>query len=160
MERIEKIIQHHIYQDCLREIATLEAERVFCGHDMQHFLDVARIAYILNLEEGLQIPKERIYAAALLHDIGRHRQYLEGIPHEQASAVYAGEILDDCGYEEAEKQEILTAVLSHRDREKRTEESLAGILYRADKLSRNCFACEAEAAWDWSEEKKNRIARY
>ena len=42
---------------------------------MGHLLDVARLAWIFNLEANQEISKERIYAAALLHDIGRHIQY-------------------------------------------------------------------------------------
>ena len=74
MERVNRILKNHTYQDCLQQIYRLEAGRIFCGHDMTHFLDVARLAYIFNLEENLQIEKERIYAAALLHDVGRHIQ--------------------------------------------------------------------------------------
>ena len=39
---------------------------------MVHFLDVARIGTIIALEEGLKIDREWIYAAALLHDCGKH----------------------------------------------------------------------------------------
>ena len=53
-----------------------EADRRFCRHSMVHFLDVARIGTIIALEEGLKINREWIYAAALLHDCGKHEQYL------------------------------------------------------------------------------------
>ena len=39
------------------------------------FWNVARLMYIYALEEHLELPKELIYAAALLHDIGRAQQY-------------------------------------------------------------------------------------
>ena len=77
----------------MEQIRVLEQDRIFCRHDTTHFLDVARIAYIENLENGLGLAKEEIYAAALLHDIGRHLQYTRGIPHEQASAMEAEGIL-------------------------------------------------------------------
>ena len=64
---------------------------------MVHFLDVARIGTIIALEEGLELDREWIYAAALLHDCGKHEQYENGTPHEQASARIAPEILKDCG---------------------------------------------------------------
>ena len=38
---------------------------------MRHFLDVARLAWIAGLEQGLGLDKEIVYAAALLHDIGK-----------------------------------------------------------------------------------------
>ncbi len=82
---------------------------------MAHFLDVARLAYIFNLEEHLGIDRERIYAAALLHDIGRHVQYLDGTPHQEAGLPIAGEILRDCGFSEGEEEEILEAIARHRD---------------------------------------------
>ena len=38
------------------------------------------------MEDQLPLDKEIVYGAALLHDIGRDRQYEEQIPHHQASA--------------------------------------------------------------------------
>ncbi|MGN0613933.1 MAG: HD domain-containing protein, partial [Porcipelethomonas sp.] len=92
MERINKICSHALWRSYVNRITELEKDRIFCGHDTSHFLDVARLAYIEDLERGLKIPKELIYAAALLHDIGRYLEYLEGIPHDKASAMLAGDI--------------------------------------------------------------------
>ena len=122
---------------------------------MAHFLDVARIAQLLNLEEAVGLSKEMIYAAALLHDIGRHLQYREGTPHEQASALLAPQILKECGFTESESAEILEAIRQHRNAGIREERNLSGLIYRADKLSRSCFACPAEPQCDWKNEKKN-----
>ena len=116
MDRVNQILQHDIYRDCLARIRELEQGRIFCGHDMAHFLDVARLAHLFNMEEGLKIPKESIYAAALLHDIGRHIQYLDGTPHQQASVPFAARILEDCGFTKEEQEEILVAILRHRDK--------------------------------------------
>lgn len=155
MERVDKICRHPLWRESLGKINRLEKDRVFCKHDSIHFLDVARIAYIENLEKKLQIPKEHIYAAALLHDIGRHVQYLEGIPHEEAGVKIAESILTDCAFERREQEEILEAIGGHRSKELISEDNLAGILYRADKKSRNCLFCEACSECNWSEEKKN-----
>lgn len=160
MKRAEKILEHHTYRGCLQEINRLEAERIFCGHDMTHLLDVARLAYIFNLEEQLGIDKERVYAAALLHDIGRHIQYLEGRPHQEAGLPIAAQILTDCGFDEAERSDILTAIGRHRDVKVRSEASLAGIIYRADKMSRSCFGCPVQAECNWDDEKKNLRIQY
>ena len=84
MERVNQILQHTLYQSCRRQIDEKEKDRIFCGHDMGHLLDVARLAWIFNLEANQEISKERIYAAALLHDIGRHIQYENGTPHQIA----------------------------------------------------------------------------
>lgn len=160
MDRVNHILQHDTYRGCLQEIQRLEAGRVFCGHDMAHFMDVARLAYIFNLEEGLGISKGLIYAAALLHDVGRHLQYLEGTPHEKAGLPIAEEILRDCGYSDQERQAVLAAIASHRDPKVREEASMRGLLYRADKMSRACYGCRAQKECDWSPQKKNLQIKY
>lgn len=159
-DRIGKILNHNLFIENLKKNMTAEADRRFCRHDMVHFLDVARIATIINLEEKLGIPGDLIYGAALLHDIGKHRQYEEGIPHEQASTLIATEILGDCGFDEKETDVIKDAILQHRNSEIISERSLRGVLYRADKASRPCFACEAEGDCNWKEGRKNKNIIY
>ena len=160
MERIDKILNHDLFAEHMRKNEAAEAERSFCRHNMGHMLDVARIAMILNLEEALQIPKDVVYAAALLHDIGRHIQYEDGTTHEAASAKIAPSILKDCGYDEKETDVIISAIRLHRTAEIAENQDLNGILYRADKASRACFACKAEKNCDWKQEKKNFFIRY
>ena len=41
-----------------------------------------------------------IYAAALLHDMGRVRQYRDGTEHHEESARIAARILPECGFSE------------------------------------------------------------
>lgn len=160
MERIDKILKHDLFIRNLKENETAEADRRFCRHNMAHFLDVARIGWILNLEEGLGLSREVIYAAALLHDIGRHRQRAEGIPHEEASAEAAPAILRDCGFDREETDIITDAILNHRNRDVASEPNLRGVLYRADKASRACFACGAEGACNWKDDRKNLRISY
>ncbi len=161
MERVNRIWFHPFYQECLRKIRAHEAEREFCRHTPEHFLDVARLTYILALEADC-LPsqpleraavRERVYAAGLLHDIGRWRQYEEGIPHEQASAEAAEGILSDCSFSGEEQEAVLSLIRNHRTKQEGT--SLEALFYRADKLSRSCFSCPAREKCDWSEEKKN-----
>lgn len=154
MERIDRICRHPLWRESLEKIRVLEKDRVFCGHDMAHFMDVARIAYIEDLERRMEISKESIYAAALLHDIGRHLQYLEGIPHEQGSRKLAGVILQDCGFDQQEMDEILDAICMHRDSGTKNRNDLAGLLYRADKRSRVCFVCAVSEKCNWDKNKK------
>lgn len=158
MERLDQIWWHPRYQKCLEAIRSHEAQRKFCRHTPEHFLDVARLAYLLALEAGTPADKELVYAAGLLHDIGRHIQYEQGIPHEQASAGIAEDILKDCGFSESERKQILYLILSHRTRQTGTD--LASLFYRADKLSRSCFSCPARDECDWPEEKKNLKITY
>ena len=114
MERYIKIIEHEKFNQYLNKIEKLEKDRIYCRHGLSHLLDVARIAYIINLEEGGGFSKDIIYATALLHDIGKVKQYKKNIPHEITGAKKAGKILADCGYKEPEIQIIKTAISDHR----------------------------------------------
>ena len=160
MEKIDKILKHKLFLEHLEANNTAEADRRFCRHNMVHFLDVARIGVIINLEEEMGISKDWIYAAALLHDLGKHLQYSDGIPHEKASGEIAPGILRECGFEEKEAAIIVEAILAHRDSKVREERNLKGLLYRADKASRACFACKAEGDCNWKAGKKNPTIIY
>ncbi len=160
MERVDKILQNKKFAKHLKKNKKEEKKRIFCRHDLVHFLDVARIAWILNLEKELHIAKDMIYATALLHDIGKHFQYTDNIPHEEASAQLAEEILEECDYTPEEIAQIVEAIAKHRERATAEEENLAGILYVADKASRPCFACEASELCDWKKDKKNVVIKY
>lgn len=157
MERITKIYQHSVYQQELQFVLEAEKDRQFCRHDMQHFLDVARIGWTLCLERKLDIAKELVYAAALLHDIGRGMQYREGISHDEASVLLAEQILPECGFSSAQTKEICVAIAGHRMSSEETERrnGLGEILEEADHASRCCFACEAEPECYWPKGKKN-----
>lgn len=156
MKRIQLIIENHVFQENYNLIEKYEVDRLFCKHDMVHFLDVARISSLFNLEENFGVKIEMIYAAALLHDIGRHLQYRDEIPHELASVSIARKILSECNYEEDEISEILLAIQNHRNPMVKDEKNLCGLLYRGDKASRPCFSCKAENLCHWKEEKKNK----
>lgn len=155
MERANRICSHPLWKWHIEQLREAEKERIFCRHGIEHLLDVARIAYIENLEQGYGISQEIIYAAALLHDIGRFLQYSQGIPHEIAGAQIAPEILADCGFTRQEQEEILEGIREHRNSGQKTNRSLSGLIYRADKKSRSCGFCKACEACDWSLEKKN-----
>ena len=158
MERIQKIWEHPLYQQCLSRIRALEENRIFCRHTPEHFLDVARLAWIQVLEQGLDVSRPVVYGAALLHDIGRFRQDEEQIPHEQARAELAEQILPACGFSLRETRQILDMIGSHRRKEH--SDPVNAAFYRADKLSRCCFLCRAREECDWSPEKKNLTIKY
>ena len=159
MDRINRILAHPQWKENVALIRELEKDRVFCSHTVEHFLDVARLGYIEILENHREIPKDRIYAAALLHDIGRGQQYRDGTPHDLAGAGIARDILRDCGFSEEEIGDIVTAILGHRNPDTRTRQDLAGVLYRADKASRMCLFCQVQKECNWSDEKKNLVLR-
>lgn len=173
MERINRIIKHELYLEYVKRIKAYEQDRIFCKHDMIHFLDVCRLAEILwlndrilEIEENAQkifkvneekeaVSRELIYASGLLHDIGRWQEYESGVRHEIASAGLAPEILRDCGFTEEEIEKIVFAISNHRNKEMKDKKSLAGFIYQADKKSRPCYSCEAERECDWPAAKKN-----
>lgn len=166
MERIDRILQHKRFQECRQQIMQAEVHRIYCKHGLEHSMDVARIAYILSLEnneEGQALEKEIIYAMALLHDLGRSMEYRNGQSHHEAGVEIAGEILRDCGFTETEIAWITGAIAAHKYAETETVSEEPGsigdryrsILYRADKLSRNCFDCPAADTCYWPMEKRN-----
>ncbi|HHW28738.1 MAG TPA: HD domain-containing protein [Syntrophomonadaceae bacterium] len=156
MERIDAIVRDHLFRECLDKNREAEADREFCKHDLQHFVDVARIAYILLLESdnllsfsqdnnlgSLQAAKELVYAAGILHDIGRWRQYETGEDHSVIGAELAAEVLVRAGFSPREIRIITRAIREHR--EQREGMSLLGeLLHRADNLSRACHECSAK----------------
>lgn len=142
MDRINRILRSPRYKEYLIRNANAEVDRVFCHHDLTHTIDVSRVAYILSLEEGLGLAKDIIYAAGLLHDIGRWQEYADGLDHAISSAKLAPEILQECGYSQMETYQICQAIKDHRAGA-HPEMDLNRILYRSDKISRPCTHCPA-----------------
>ena len=154
MDRVNAILKDKEYRGYLSKIKEWEKKRHFCKHNMRHFMDVSRIAYILAIEEGIKAEKDIIYAIGLLHDIGRFVQYEDKTPHEKASAVLAPKILARCGFDKNEEELIISCIANHRNKEN-VDGSLEQIIYRADKLSRPCYECKYERDCNWDKAKKN-----
>ena len=140
MERIQLILQHQLFSDSIKMICSFEKERIYCRHGIPHALDVCRIAMQLNVEQNLNISKPIVYAAGLLHDIGRGQQYQKGIPHEIASEKIARVILQACEFG-TDIELICNAILHHRFVS--TNDDLSYIIRLSDKLARSCWDCEA-----------------
>ena len=160
VNRIQSIQNNPDYRERYIKLQDAEKNRIFCKHTMEHFLDVARLMYIFCLEDGENIRKDVIYATALLHDLGRYDQIAYGIPHNVAGVEIAKNILEKCGFTEDEIQSIQKAIASHREPNDSTHDPLARYLYRADKMSRNCFSCVVRTECNWSDEKKNEWIVY
>ncbi len=156
MCRYNKIIKNALFNELTEKIKQRERDRVFCRHGIEHSLDVARIAYILVLENNIDIKKDIIYAAALLHDIGRADS---DSTHRQDSVAPAEKILSACGYGIAEIYEITSAILSHGCAPAELN-TLSDVIGRADKLSRLCFDCSARGECYWQEESRNKDITY
>lgn len=156
MKNIDRIINHPLFIMSMKKIHAYEINREFCCHGIEHSLDVARVAYIANLEQNLGFQKEMIYAAALLHDIGRWRQYAENMPHEEAGAALAADILEDTTFSKEVIGQILAAIGGHREKQEIETDRFAYLLYEADKKSRICWLCEVQEKCYWPETQKNR----
>lgn len=157
MERLMCIFNDEKYTQYLETINENEKTRIFCRHSLQHFLDVARISYIINLEEDLGYSKELIYVASFLHDIGRGKLNSETGDHEIDSWELAEDILMKYDFYDNEISIIKQAILGHR---KDDDKGFANLIYRGDKLSRDCYNCKAEPECYWSKEKKNKNIKY
>ncbi|MDD2510451.1 MAG: HD domain-containing protein [Syntrophomonas sp.] len=154
MKRVELLINDEFYTEYMHRNREEEQEPKFCQHDFQHHLNVARIAYILILEQNLLsyfvkesglsgklAGKEVIYAAGLLHDIGKWQEYKTGIDHASFGSRLTREILPRAHFNPLEIDLISRAVYEHRNI--RQDMSFLGErLHRADNLSRICRNCE------------------
>ncbi|MGN1412201.1 MAG: HD domain-containing protein [Oscillospiraceae bacterium] len=153
MDRFNRILIHQEFKKRINWIENFEKDRIFCHHGLQHLIDTARIGYILSLENDLKIPKDLIYATALLHDIGRYDEYKLGKSHTEVPESTI-KILQDCGYSNGEINQIVEAIENHR-KSPLDIKTLSDVLYKADKLSRMCFDCNAQNECYWSDNKKN-----
>ncbi len=156
MDRINQILQHSLFKQYMEANEEREKNRIFCRHNMSHVMDVARIAYILNIEEEHYLSKELIYGAALLHDIGRHIQYDTGEKHADAGARLAPEILMDCGYDDKERAQIVSAIKNHSNKSMINDKDLDALIAKADVLSRVCYTCQASNICNWKADRKNK----
>ncbi len=148
MERVNRILASREYRDHLERNALREESRPFCRHHFEHLLTVARLTYLLLLEEGCPfINRETAYAAGLLHDIGRWQEYDYGTDHALASAEMAKTILKKVGFSNSETELITRAIAQHRlkNHEQPHLSSLSRALAKADQYSRLCFNCQARS---------------
>ena len=54
------IMQNSLFLTEMEAIRRYEAERIFCRHDMQHLLSVARITLIMCRENGIEASRDLI----------------------------------------------------------------------------------------------------
>lgn len=151
-----RIIKNNLFKEAMDTINHKEEKRIFCRHSIVHCLDVARIAYILTLENNLNINKDIIYSTALLHDIGRA---FDDKVHDIKGADLAEKILKECNFNNCDIEEIKYAILNHR-KNVTALNNLGDIISQADKLSRQCYNCQAQKECYWSEERRNKEINY
>ena len=160
MPRVDAVWASEGFQVRYRRIRELERSRPYCGHGLDHLLDVARLMWVRVLEDGPALDRELVYAAALLHDIGRADEYLSGEPHDAAGARAAREILESLPegtrFPPADVDAICAAVRAHRSA---GGGPLAELLRACDRLSRECLDCPSRAGCKWPDGKKNLTIR-
>lgn len=148
--KIERILKHEIFIASMDRIMQFEKKRIYCKHDILHSLDVARICYILVLENDLSYSKDVIYALALLHDIGRSKQYESGENHSIIGGKLAVEIMHDVGFLESDIDLVNKIILKHSgEHNVVTPKTLEEAFFQADFLSRQCSYCEAFDTCKW-----------
>ena len=153
LRRADNIMKNELFISAVRSIKEHEADRIYCCHGVEHLLDVARVGWRIAYERGYDLKEDIIYAAALVHDIGRAMEYEDGTQHDQGSVIYASKILPECGYNEEETAQIVMAVAAHRM--ENSGMPLSEVLYEADKKTRLCFMCEARKTCKWPQDMKN-----
>ena len=162
MDTVTRLIQHPLYKEKYDALQAYEKERLYCRHDMHHFMRVAQIADQIARENGLSFSTEEITLVALLHDIGRTMQYQNKISHAEASASFAREILLSLGYDGKKTEEIRKAIIAHSNRmdakkrfARRGElQSLEEIVSFADQFSRECYSCAVKDSCKWKNGEK------
>ena len=71
MNAPDRLLAHPDYQRAIRAIAEREQDRRFCRHGLDHVSDVARLLWILVIENERPFDKDTVLLTAMLHDIGR-----------------------------------------------------------------------------------------
>ena len=79
--------------------------------------------------------------------------------HHLLSVKFAGDILRQSGFDEDETDLICDAIGSHNT-DGADRKGLAYLLYKADKLSRNCFDCAASGECYWPDSERNKGINY
>ncbi len=155
MVYVERLIKSEVYLQTMGQIHEMEKKRIYCHHGFNHLLDVARISYIMNLEMGFGYEKEFLYLCALLHDIGRAKEYVTGVSHEEAGVMLARQLLEEIEYPKEQQALILNKVMNHRHAPTPQEGiTKDNFFWFADKKARNCFACQAADSCNWPTEKR------
>ena len=121
--------------DTVKQLAHKHLQNSRGSHKWDHTLRVYRLCKHIGIAEGVDM--EVVLAAAYLHDIGRgYQDESKGaLCHAEKGVQMAGSILEKLALSEAQKNNILHCIRSHRFRgshDPMTPE--ARVLFDADKL--------------------------
>lgn len=103
-------------------------------HGFSHILRVYNLAQRLAQSEGADL--EIVGAAALLHDVGDPAEDNARLDHQQAAAVFAGQVLRSEGWPPEKIAAVQHCIRSHRFRNPSEQPHTieAKVLFDADKL--------------------------
>ena len=136
------ILKNAEYKSYIEQNCKADSGRKLCSHNLQHAIDVARVAYIISLENGYGIEKDIVYCAALLHDVAKWMQIQnKELDHAGEGALLAEKILVEIGMDVKVTAAIKDAIIKHRFKDAGAS-NLARVLYDADKSCRLCQQCE------------------
>lgn len=148
--KIKKILNHKLFIENMRKIIQIEENRIYCKHDIFHCFDVARICYIIVLENNLHYDKDVIYALALLHDIGRAKQYESGEDHSLIGGEIAAQIMHDVAFSEHDIELVKDIILKHSGEHNiLSPKTLKEAFLKSDFLARKCSFCSAIDTCKW-----------
>ncbi len=105
------------------------------SHDFEHTLRVIRLCQRIGPAENADMTV--LLISASLHDIGRCRQDRSNgkICHAQEGAKMAGPMIDDLAISDAQKENIIHCVGTHRFRGNNSPQTIeARVLFDADKI--------------------------
>lgn len=153
MKRIGLLLQDSLYNEYLQRNVLEEMEHQFCRHDINHLFAVAQMTFSLMLNnndgeifleetgtDSQAAAKEVIYAAGLLHDIGKWKEYRDGEDSAACSARLSRAILPRALFTPDEIAIICRAIGEQRNISK--DMSLLGEkLYRGNNLARINSEC-------------------
>lgn len=174
MKNSNKVLKHPIFIQFLQDIKAIEADRIYCHHELEHAMDVARLAWIyylegmaattvssgdkkccLNEESSLAELKDFIYTASLLHDIGRVAQYQTGVHHSISGLEPAKRIMEEIEIPSEWVPQILDIIAEHGNDPDQSEKNVGYYIAKADHDCRLCFSCSAYDSCKWTEDEKN-----
>jgi uncharacterized protein len=121
--------------DTVKQLAYEHFQSARGSHKWDHTLRVYRLCKHIGIAEGVDM--DVLLAAAYLHDIGRSYQDESNgaVCHAEKGAQMAGPIVEKLALSEAQKNNILHCIRSHRFRGRHEPETPeAKVLFDADKL--------------------------
>lgn len=153
MSYIARLMALESYRQALTALERREADRIYCKHDLDHFLDVARITLLLCQAHNIEADRDSVYLAALMHDLGRLDR--DEADHNVAGSVLAAQWLDAIGFPKDRQEVVLTLIEEHGWPGKKAPANLSEAFSLADSYSRACYYCPAADSCFWPPERKN-----